>query len=472
MMKLKSKMAGLLLAVLVLSLASCSDELSEIGGSIQPGVDQVAGKVRNLQFEASTITSNATYSGGTTFSLLGGIADPAYGDFKADFITQLRTARGFSFSQSPIDGQVDSVRLFLTYTRSVGSQKAPLALEVYEVEAGYTGSDYSTEDLSSYAQPSRLLGSQLLNLEANSHLLIRNNSLADSTSGVRFVSLPLAKELGQRFYDKSRTSPEVFATQEDFAHNVLAGLYITATTRGAVLAVGSVELRIYYSYLDDKGERKVSSEAFINTALTPHTNALANSSSSGLIQNSSDFTYVKGPAGVLTEVRLARGQMVRLLEGVDQVQIGREWTLSDAPLKLKVNNPSDLLLNPPTYMMLLPQDSVAPFFEKGQTERTAVATSYLSTPYSVDSPQYDFLSISRLITEHLRRHASYDATTKRWSVASDLVMHLLPVERSVTQSGEQVVTTKIDEYLFPSFVRLSRKAEDLRIGVVSAEFKR
>lgn len=451
-------------------LTSCEDELSQIGESIQSPRDKIESQVHYLQFESSSVQASSIYTGSSIAGLLGVIHDPVYGDFEADFATQVRTARDFQFTQTPKDGVIDSVLLRLVYNDYAGLRSAPLQISVYEMPKGFAGSDYSETSLKEYATASTLLGRASVTLESNSKGLPG----ASDTTKTRYLSIELNDELGQRIYNLSKSNVAAFYSQETFSNQVLGGLYVTITTgSGTVIYVSNIDLGIYYSYDNSEGKTQVASEHFVNTKLTPHTNAISNTYIDDLLSANADYTYVKGPSGVQTEITLPKAQMERLLAGKEELSVGTGWSLADAPLSLVVDNPENLLLNPPSYMMLMPTDSVASYFRRNMTERTQSSTSYLSSVYVSKSTKYDFHNIARMLTEHLRKHASYDATAKQWTVQEDLKLRVLPVRRYTTtsSSGSTEVTTAIHEYLFPCFVRLSKKSENLKVGVVSAEFK-
>lgn len=458
---------GMGLLVLVLS-TSCNDELSQIGESIQAENDKVYSYKHFLQFEASTVQSPRLYSGLSTAGLIGTLSDPTYGDFSADFVAQVRSARGFKFSHTPINGEVDSVELRLLLNGHTGLISSPLLLSVYEAPLGFEGDNYSESSLRKYADASRLLGESTVSLDKS----VR--SWVSGADTITYLPIKLDKALGQRIYDMSLNASDAFDSQASFSSRVLGGLYVTPSTgSGAVFGVGSIALILHYNYLDAKGKSTKTSEMFINTKLTAHANGLTNTYIDDLLAPSDKYTYVKGPAGVQTEVVLPAAQMKRLLDSRDaSTAVGRTWMLSDAQLSLSVDNPTDLLLNPPTYMMLMPVDSIAGFFSRGQTERSAAATSYLSSAYDVTKKVYNFSNIARLLTRHLSDHATYNAGS--WTVDKDLRMRVLPVRRTTTRTGSSsssVVTVAIDEYLYPSFVRLDKSSDKLRIGIVSTEFK-
>ena len=285
------------------------------------------------------------------------------------------------------------------------------------------------------------------------------------------ISLKLSNELGQRLYDRSRTSSSDFDTQENFSKKVLGGLYVTTSAgRGAVLKVKTTNLVVHYHYKEGDSIRQAH-EAFINTKLTSRIDGIEHQNLNALLDPQSNYLYSKGPAGVLPAIRLAHTELERLLQNQPKdIQIGKDRSIADTQFKLEIDNPANLSLDPPPYMMLMPKDSLATYFKKGLTERTAAAVSYLSSAYVANAKYYNFSNISRLLTEHLKHHASYNGS--KWVVDADLELRVIPVERQVANSGNNVVTTAaIHEYLFPSFVRFKKDAAALKIGVTVSKFK-
>ncbi len=460
--------AALSLGLVLSGLSSCEDGLSAIGEGIQTRSDVVESEKYYLQFEASTVAAPSAYTGTSTSGLLGAYSDPVYGNFSADFVTQFRTAAGLSFAQTPVGGRIDSVELQLLFSQTngyIGSGSAPLAISVYEVPQGFTGETSSSQSLAQYADPSRLLGEQVVSIERD-----KKSYHYSQTDSAYYLPIKLSAELGQRIYEATRQHPEYFQTQEAFNQHILAGMYVrNATGSGAVLRVEGTRLMLHYSYASGDSTLR-SSVSFINTKLTARADGLSSTQTEALLQPSDTHTYAKGPAGVHTAITLSKAQMQRLLASQGQTTIGDNWTLADTQLKLTIDNPSEVLLNPPAYMMLMPADSVATYFRDRKTELSEASTSYLSTPYSSTAAYYNFYNISRVLTEHLKRHASY--SNGQWTVAKDLDLRLIPVSRRTTTANSygssQAITTAIDEYLFPYFVRLKKDPEALRIGVVAS----
>lgn len=469
MKKAYSLWLSLLLCLGVLS--SCEDKLSPIGEGIQPQRDVVESEKYFLQFEARTVSSPTLYSGVSPTVLLGAYSDPTYGSFSADFAVQFRTAPGIEFSNLPEGGQIDSVRLELIFDNNrgvIGSTIAPIQFSVYELPSDFSGSDTSTPSLAEYAVPSRLLGEQVVSRSADVNILSSSKEDGVTIAG---IYLKLKPELGQRIYEASKQRKADFDTQESFNQKVFAGVYVTPSTgRGFVIKPTAIRLMLFYHYKDKEGKDVVGRRGFLNTKLTAKRNGLSSENLTTLLAPNEQYTYSKGPAGVQTALRLSKEQMQRLLTSQKGVKIGENWTLADTQLSLRVDNPDGVLLNPPTYMMLIPKDSLSTYFRQGHTERSAIGSSYLSSAYSSQSQEYDFHNISQVITKHLQKHAKYNGS---WTIDQDLELRLVPVERTVTQAsrGGNVQTVAIDEYLFPTFVRLRTEAKALKIGVTTSIFK-
>lgn len=464
---MKSLIARLaLLSSLCIMGSSCSnDTLSQIGESIQAPQDKVESQMHRLHFEAQSVRAQGVKASGSTASLLGRIADPIYGDFKGEFISQMRTGKGYQFLHEPIGGVIDSVKLILTTPALVGDEHALVKFGVYEVKDPVQKQNQSAESLEHLRRPELQLGSYSGNVHnATGWLKI---SLQDS---VRQVRIPLDKALGERIYKLSKEHPEYFATQQSFQEKVLGGFLVTPQAgSGVVLRVVNTQLHIFYDYKDKEGKKKVGREVFTDTKQTTHQRGLSSTYIDDLLTPNKDYLYIKQPAGVIVALKLDAKEMARLLEGRGQVSVGTNWALADAQFKLTVNNPSDLLLNPPSYMLLLPKDSVETFFAKQQTERSRAATTYLSSQYNVQARYYDFSNISQLITEHLRQHAKYSAG--RWQIDAPLELRMMPVERETERiNSSSEVTTSINEYLFPCFVRLDKK-QGLEVDVISSLLK-
>ena len=92
--------------------------------------------------------------------------------------------------------------------------------------------------------------------------------------------------------------------------------------------------------------------------------------------------------------------------------------------------------------------------------------AYLSAPYEQGNRRYDFNNIAQIVTEHLAKHAAY-TSSGGWIINTPLSLDLIPV--TVTQNGSN--TASIAEQIAPSFVRLSKARDAMRLTFVSVEIK-
>lgn len=460
-------------AVLCLLTACDDDQLSNIGQSIQPKRDVVEAQQYKLQFEAKTLRASEQYIGTSPEVLLGAYEDPSYGSFVADFATQFRSGAGLRFAHKPEGGQIDSVSLQLIYAEHdgyVGSLRSPMQISIYELPESFSGRDHSSEDLADYADEAKRLGQEVVTLSTHA----KDLSIIDpqSTPGqYAFIELKLDRELGQRIYEATAGSL-TFDEPTHFPAELFAGLYVQPSVgKGFVLKISALRLLIHYHYTNSEGKKQDTAQAFINTKISATRKGLYNEALEPLLQDNPGYSYSKSPAGVQTAITLGREAMQKLLPKGEHVDLGKNFVVANAQLNIGVDNPEDVLLSPPSYMMLIPEDRLGDYFVKGYTELSTEVKSYLSTAYSLERKAYNFFNIGAIITAHLAKYASFDAQTGVWTVSKDLELRLVPVERSVARGrGSEQTTVAIEPYLFPSFVRLKTDGQALLISLTVSRF--
>lgn len=455
--------------LLFLSLFSAcrEDELSTIGESVQPREDKVDGIKRELELSASTVASGRAYSD-NLLGVLGEITDPSFGDFKGGFVTQVRTAPGFKFTHEPVNNRIDSAALWINFSSFVGDMNAPIKVGIYELQDGFDRENYSVADLDNYLSGARLIGSQEVVLSRD----IRRHS-PNGVDSIYFIPIGISAEVGQRIYEESKDHPEYFESQESFNRNVFGGLAVTTTTgRGVVLQTVGVTLVTYYSY---EGKNLLGAdttltygEAFINTRQTAQVNELVASRNDELLQPSDQYSYVSSPAGVSTVYTIPKEQLEQLFEGLSELEVGKNWVISDATFSVRIDRPTDLVLNPPLNMLLIDKSIGKDYFLK-LARGESLPTAYVSSTYSTASNRYTFRNIGNLLMEHLKKESYYEASSDRMRVKQDLEVQLIPVEVT-TRQGAYGTSTQLSEYLFPSIVRLGKTSEDLKLDVVSSKF--
>ena len=468
-MKLASTLKASLLALgLVTLFSSCAeDNLSAIGESIQPGRDKVTGRATKLTFEATTVATPTLYTDGTT-SLLGTLIGETGSTVSGEFVKQVRTAEGLTFEGAGnAQLTIDSVDFRIYSDRTEGDAAAQIKVNVYELAKPLTTAGTTSQSLAQYREGATLLGAATLQPKAG--------QLVAQNSPLRYFTIPLDVALGERIYEASRTHKDAFSTQERFDKEILHGFYVAPVTgRGFLLDVTEVALMIHYSIPNPQKptERIKYTKAFVDTKLTTRRNALSSGDVSMLTAPSTEYSYVKSPAGVTTEYTLSVAELQKLLKTVPTPSktpatdfIGRSWMLADANFSVPVQAQEGQSTNQPDYLLLLPADKVQEYF-KAEVQTIESGKSYISKKYTASDKAYRFNNIARIVTEHLAKHATYSAATG-WTITTPLQLRLVPVSLT-TMNGSSVL---ISELLRPSFLRLSKAAKDMQVSFVSVELQ-
>ena len=468
-MKLASTLKASLLALgLVTLFSSCAeDNLSAIGESIQPGRDKVTGRATKLTFEATTVATPTLYTDGTT-SLLGTLIGETGSTVSSEFVKQVRTAEGLTFEGAGnAQLTIDSVDFRIYSDRTEGDAAAQIKVNVYELAKPLTTAGTTSQSLAQYREGATLLGAATLQPKAG--------QLVAQNSPLRYFTIPLDVALGKRIYEASRTHKDAFSTQERFDKEILHGFYVAPVTgRGFLLDVTEVALMIHYSIPNPQKptERIKYTKAFVDTKLTTRRNALSSGDVSMLTAPSTEYSYVKSPAGVTTEYTLSVAELQKLLKTVPTPSktpaadfIGRSWMLADANFSVPVQAQEGQSTNQPDYLLLLPADKVQEYF-KAEVQTIESGKSYISKKYTASDKAYRFNNIARIVTEHLAKHATYSAATG-WTITTPLQLRLVPVSLT-TMNGSSVL---ISELLRPTFIRLSKAAKDMQVSFVSVELQ-
>lgn len=118
-------------------------------------------------------------------------------------------------------------------------------------------------------------------------------------------------------------------------------------------------------------------------------------------------------------------------------------------------------LTPPSYLMILPEDSVQTFFEHAQIENNK--TAFLSEAYDSSTRTYTFPNLATLIKYQ------FDNAPDQ-----DLSLVALPVERTTTTTssyyGTTTTTSAISHYMAPAGVKIRIDEEVRKVGITSCQY--
>lgn len=444
--------------------AACNDNASKVGFTTQPKDEVLTAKADTFLLSAQTVEVPSIYSR-STYTLLGQLSDPLFGDLRSSYVTRLRHAPGFKFAHEPEGKKIDSAFVEISYSSWAGDSTLWAKASIYEVTKPLPDSHYSG-DIRSYLQGAKHLGS--------------GSYKAENKTGDHFIYIPVDKAIGQRFYDASVQHPEYFESQKAFEENLLRGIYVESSTgSGCMLSVYSTALLIYYTYTvngktaDGKADSVIHRRAsyrFANTNQLYLSQQFDHANRDELLKPNSKYSFITSPLGLATELTLTKEDLNRVVRSGWSPKTKRLF--NEAKLTLPVDIPADgrTVLQPPKYLLLLPADSVKTFFETGQLHLTQPDVAFLSSEYSILSREYNFSNISKLITQHIENHKSQ--TSSSIEIKQPLRLLLVPVSLEGGKSGSSSSdVTGVAHYLFPSGVRIKLDNGKIRLGIVHTTYE-
>ena len=444
--------------------AACNDNASKVGFTTQPKDEVLTAKADTFLLSAQTVEVPSIYSR-STYTLLGQLSDPLFGDLRSSYVTRLRHAPGFKFAHEPEGKKIDSAFVEISYSSWAGDSTLWAKASIYEVTKPLPDSHYSG-DVRSYLQGAKHLGS--------------GSYKAENKTGDHFIYIPVDKAIGQRFYDASVQHPEYFESQKAFEENLLRGIYVESSTgSGCMLSVYSTALLIYYTYTvngktaDGKADSVIHRRAsyrFANTNQLYLSQQFDHANRDELLKPNSKYSFITSPLGLATELTLTKEDLNRVVRSGWNPKTKRLF--NEAKLTLPVDIPADgrTVLQPPKYLLLLPADSVKNFFETGQSHLTQPDVAFLSSEYSILSREYNFSNISKLITQHIENHKSQ--TSSSIEIKQPLRLLLVPVSLEGGKSGSSSSSvTGVAHYLFPSGVRIKLDNGKIRLGIVHTTYE-
>ena len=444
--------------------AACNDNASKVGFTTQPKDEVLTAKADTFLLSAQTVEVPSIYSR-STYTLLGQLSDPLFGDLRSSYVTRLRHAPGFKFAHEPEGKKIDSAFVEISYSSWAGDSTLWAKASIYEVTKPLPDSHYSG-DIRSYLQGAKHLGS--------------GSYKAENKTGDHFIYIPVDKAIGQRFYDASVQHPEYFESQKAFEENLLRGIYVESSTgSGCMLSVYSTALLIYYTYTvngktaDGKADSVIHRRAsfrFANTNQLYLSQQFDHANRDELLKPNSKYSFITSPLGLATELTLTKEDLNRVVRSGWNPKTKRLF--NEAKLTLPVDIPADgrTVLQPPKYLLLLPADSVKNFFETGQSHLTQPDVAFLSSEYSILSREYNFSNISKLITQHIENHKSQ--TSSSIEIKQPLRLLLVPVSLEGGKSGSSSSdVTGVAHYLFPSGARIKLDNGKIRLGIVHTTYE-
>lgn len=452
------------LVIAALTFAACDDTTEGIGGSITNKIDNI--NISNSAFNVTTksIVAGAVLSRNNT-GLIGKMKDPETGNYvKGDYMTQLSVLPTFSvdtldYIKQANKGSIeaDSCYLLVSYNASYGDTIAPMKVTAYEMTKPMA------EDKEYYSDYDAFEKGWVS--ESNQHW--SSNYNLSNTSDVKNFKIYLNKmytkdgktykNYGSYIMQTYAEHPEYFKTNYKFLHKVCPGFYIkNVGGTGNMAKIWNTELIFYWTRhktikkkdgVTDSTAVGIGYNRFDGTEEVLQLNKIENDTENlKKLASQEDWTYLKSPAGIFTEVTLP----------IDDIMKGHEKdTLNTATISFpRLNNADED--NPynfatPSTILMVQKDSLQSFFEKSKLadSRTSYTASYSSTGTYKNA--YTFQNIANLVSAMYKNKGKGE----NW----DKVV-LVPVNVITTTQGYTTVISKINHDMSLASTRLIVGTDD------------
>ncbi len=454
------------LVIAALTFAACDDTTEGIGGSITNKIDNI--NISDSAFNVTTksIVAGAVLSRNNT-GLIGNMKDPETGNYvKGDYMTQLSVLPTFSvdtldYIKQANGGSIeaDSCYLLVSYNASYGDTIAPMKVTAYEMTKPMT------EDQEYYSDYDAFKNGWVS--ESNQHW--SSNYNLSNTSDVKNFKIYLNKEYKNKKDGKTYKNygsyilqtyaehPEYFKTNYKFLHNVCPGFFIkNVGGTGNMAKIWNTELIFYWTRhktikakdgATDSTAVGIGYNRFDGTEEVLQLNKIQNDKESmEKLASQKDWTYLKSPAGIFTEVTLP----------IEDIMKGHEKdTLNTATISFpRLNNENED--NPynfatPSTILMVQKDSLKSFFEKSKLadSRTSYTASYSSTGTYKNA--YTFQNIANLVSAMYKNKGKGENWNK---------VVLVPVNVITTTQGYTTVISKINHDMSLASTRLIVGTDD------------
>lgn len=490
------------LVLLVMALTSCDETTETIGSSLTDNMDFLKITTDSFKVSSRSIIADSVLSR-NAMGYLGRIKDPETGSYvTGDFMVQFNSIDTKAFPaqdsiMSRINGEVvaDSCVINLYYSNFFGDSLSTMKLTAYEMAKPLEENMmyYSNYDpfANGYIREDGIKVDKVFTL-ADQNV---DDSLRTTTDFLPSIHLALNEpytdsdgktynNFGTYVMRKYFENPNYFNNSYQFVHHVCPGFYVKIKDgTGAMAYVNISWMVIYFKIKDEDGNEEVGRTSFSGTEEVLQTTRITNDKRSieRLVSDNS-CTYIKSPAGIFTELTLP----------VDEIISNHENdTLNTARLaltKIQDWSDSDYKFNLPTYLLMVPKDSLYSFFEKNSLpnnitsyvkERDHTSISTGSSYYSQSvikryKDSYTFDNISNLIRymadAKKKGGSGYAAAHPNWN---KVVIVPVTVNTTTTTNGGTAISRVMND-MSPTSLRLVGGSEnvngDIHISVIYSKF--
>lgn len=448
------------IALLAAVFAACDDDMGTVGNSIRPNPDDILVEVDTIfNIKAATVAMDSVYAR-TTYGLIGEYKDPIFGTIKSDYLCELYCPDTMSFLGGNRKDliSIDSVQFNIGFASFWGDSISPMGMSVYEVNNPLERNYYTNVDPSKYCSMDKPLGQGVFSIQ----------NIPTLPSGIRILSTPVKKEVGDFFLDKWKNNPEYF-NNSDSLRKIFPGLYITTTMgSGTLVNVEYSMLDISYKYQGKNSAGTADSirSGLFRLAVTSEVIQLnhVENKSNDLIGPSNGKSYIKSPAGLCTELTIPLSEILE--------RAGTDRVLNSAKFKLAGISEDEEKsgFSRPAYLLMIHKDSIESYFENklkpnGKTSLVITNSSLSSSSTSFNT--YDMGNIASLINHYADLYKEQGVAV---ADIPDLKYRLIPVDITTVTTSTGNVIDRTYNTMLPKLAVLRTDAESLKIPLILSKY--
>lgn len=462
-------------AFLFIIATSCDDDVSSIGESIQPESDKIFLGVDTLKsITVETVKLDAIHAKSVK-GVLGKYTDPIFGRIESDYMCEVFPTKTAVFVNEIDDVKVknltiDSVFLWISVEKAIGDTISPAGLSVYQLNKELKKDVYTNVDPSEFCNMDTILGRGAFAISEMPYM-----------DAYRVVTVPLKKELGEKFYKLWQKDEKIF-DKADNLRPYFPGMYVTHTFGSDVLmTVNNTSLVVYYSFDGPTHDKSSNDSTYVRafkTGPSPEViqiNSIENENLDDLITTTeSPISYLKSPAGVYSKFNIPLGDLAKI--------VGQDTIINIAKMNVYGNTVKEQFskFDRPDNLLFINKDSVENFFSRKNNSPDNVTsfvimrdgTFNLYNFYEKISPS---IGASTTYTNGFAGMFNYYLNKFREDGVEfkDLEYLLIPVDVTLAEgtnsSGENVkVVNSVTHSMAPTSAIL--KTEDIKIPLVFSKY--
>lgn len=387
------------IALAAFTLTACDDDTAGIGGGVMPDFDNVTTAQKTFQVKSRTVLSDSVLAN-TNNSYLGCVVDPeTRAKTTCNFMAQYNVLENTIYPDrdkmlKDKDGNIliDScaIRIFISDYYGDSLQTMKLAVQELDTAKVIKENEFFYTNLTPENYYTAGKGEQ-----ATLSYAIKDLSRPDSiTSLSRNIVVRLSNDYGRFLVDKFYENPQFYSNSYQFIHHVCPGFYFQIKGGvGSMAHARTSTLDVFFRYHTNENGKDTIVSGMQRMAATQEViqqTMIDNTIPASMLDPDNDYTYVKSPAGLFTELTLP----------MDSIIAGSHYndTINAASITLSMVNGEyngKGIIGSPERLMLVRKSEAYKFFEESRlTDDSNTFLASFSSSYNA----YTFSNISRLIT--------------------------------------------------------------------------